>query len=248
MGWVWRSVGGAVPCTRPALGVPRTPLTFPSVLTAIAVCAFAAKNIALAGVKSLTVHDTRAASMGDLSSQFYLTEEHVRNGTNRWVAAAGHFCRRRPSAEWLAQFCSAAKGMEARLTICAVGPPARGRAIATMPRLAELNPYTSVVAQTEPELSPEMDMTFFADFEARGSTVSACTHGTGSYHMSTARPHLAMPMASSSPTCLQLVAVCRPGRCPAAGTSRSGHLLPHSVSAHRLCGGMLRRRLCCDVC
>jgi ubiquitin-activating enzyme E1 len=41
----------------------------------------AAKNVILAGVKALTIHDSRATSLEDLAAQFYLTEEDV--GTNR---------------------------------------------------------------------------------------------------------------------------------------------------------------------
>jgi molybdopterin/thiamine biosynthesis adenylyltransferase len=45
-----------------------------------------AKNIALAGVKLLTLHDTRATSLLDLSAQFYLSEQDV--GQNRATASA----------------------------------------------------------------------------------------------------------------------------------------------------------------
>ena len=40
-----------------------------------------AKNVILAGVKSLTIHDQRAVKLRDLSSQFYLNEVDV--GKNR---------------------------------------------------------------------------------------------------------------------------------------------------------------------
>uniref|UniRef100_A0A4W3JK23 E1 ubiquitin-activating enzyme n=1 Tax=Callorhinchus milii TaxID=7868 RepID=A0A4W3JK23_CALMI len=40
-----------------------------------------AKNVILAGVKSVTIHDDREAEWSDLSSQFYLTEEDI--GKNR---------------------------------------------------------------------------------------------------------------------------------------------------------------------
>lgn len=40
-----------------------------------------AKDVALAGVKKLTLHDTVAASLADLSTQFYLREQDV--GKNR---------------------------------------------------------------------------------------------------------------------------------------------------------------------
>ena len=42
-----------------------------------------AKNVILAGVKAVTVHDVGAASLLDLSSQFYLSEEHVAMAANR---------------------------------------------------------------------------------------------------------------------------------------------------------------------
>jgi molybdopterin/thiamine biosynthesis adenylyltransferase len=44
-----------------------------------------AKNVALAGVKTLTLHDTVAASWIDLSTQFYLTSDHI--GMNRAEAS-----------------------------------------------------------------------------------------------------------------------------------------------------------------
>ena len=34
-----------------------------------------AKNVILAGVKAVTVHDVAAASLSDLSSQYYLTKQ-----------------------------------------------------------------------------------------------------------------------------------------------------------------------------
>ena len=40
-----------------------------------------AKNVILAGVKSVTIHDETAASWGDLSSQFFLHEDDI--GKNR---------------------------------------------------------------------------------------------------------------------------------------------------------------------
>jgi len=44
-----------------------------------------AKNLALAGVKSLTLHDPRNVRVDDLSAQFYCQEEHV--GQNRAVVS-----------------------------------------------------------------------------------------------------------------------------------------------------------------
>ena len=47
---------------------------------------FAAKNVILAGVKAVTLHDTGAVALEDLSAQFYLTESNV--GANRAEACA----------------------------------------------------------------------------------------------------------------------------------------------------------------
>lgn len=44
----------------------------------------AAKNVILAGVKAVTLHDTRNVELWDLSSQFYFTEKDV--GKNRAAA------------------------------------------------------------------------------------------------------------------------------------------------------------------
>jgi molybdopterin/thiamine biosynthesis adenylyltransferase len=41
----------------------------------------AAKNVALSGVRRLTLHDTKATSMLDLATQFYLSEQSI--GKNR---------------------------------------------------------------------------------------------------------------------------------------------------------------------
>jgi ubiquitin-activating enzyme E1 len=45
---------------------------------------FAAKNLALAGVKSVTLHDVKNVNMWNLSGNFFLSEEDV--GKNRAVA------------------------------------------------------------------------------------------------------------------------------------------------------------------
>eukprot|EP00118_Oscarella_pearsei_P003042 m.12690 g.12690 ORF g.12690 m.12690 type:complete len:1013 (+) comp24236_c0_seq1:876-3914(+) len=42
-----------------------------------------AKNVILAGVKSVTLHDVRKASISDLGTQFFLQEDDVTNGRNR---------------------------------------------------------------------------------------------------------------------------------------------------------------------
>jgi ubiquitin-activating enzyme E1 len=41
----------------------------------------AAKNVILAGVRAVTIHDSRATTVRDLSAQFYLTADDV--GQNR---------------------------------------------------------------------------------------------------------------------------------------------------------------------
>lgn len=47
-----------------------------------------AKNVILAGVKSVTLHDTAVCTLKDLSSQFYLSESEV--GKNRAEVSCGH--------------------------------------------------------------------------------------------------------------------------------------------------------------
>lgn len=47
-----------------------------------------AKNVILAGVKSVTLHDQKVCTLADLSSQFYLTEESL--GKNRAEASCDH--------------------------------------------------------------------------------------------------------------------------------------------------------------
>lgn len=49
-----------------------------------------AKNVILAGVRSVTLHDDRPASMEDLSSQFCLGEEAAKKGTPRARASVDH--------------------------------------------------------------------------------------------------------------------------------------------------------------
>jgi ubiquitin-activating enzyme E1 len=50
----------------------------------INICLQTAKNIALAGVKTVTLHDVGNVEMWDLSSNFFLTEDDI--GRNRAVA------------------------------------------------------------------------------------------------------------------------------------------------------------------
>jgi ubiquitin-activating enzyme E1 len=45
---------------------------------------YAAKNLALAGVKSVTLHDVENVEMWDLSGNFFLSEDDI--GKNRAVA------------------------------------------------------------------------------------------------------------------------------------------------------------------
>jgi ubiquitin-activating enzyme E1 len=45
---------------------------------------FAAKNLALAGVKSVTIHDVKNVEMWDLSGNFFLSEDDI--GKNRAAA------------------------------------------------------------------------------------------------------------------------------------------------------------------
>lgn len=46
-----------------------------------------AKNLVLSGVKRLTLHDSYKCSYRDLSGQFFLSETHVQQQTNRAVAS-----------------------------------------------------------------------------------------------------------------------------------------------------------------
>jgi ubiquitin-activating enzyme E1-like protein 2 len=55
-----------------------------------------AKNVALAGVKALTVHDTQVATALDLGSQFFLTEADVQSGANRAEASAPRLAELNP--------------------------------------------------------------------------------------------------------------------------------------------------------
>jgi ubiquitin-activating enzyme E1 len=45
---------------------------------------FSAKNLALAGVKSVTIHDVKMVEMWDLSGNFFLSEQDI--GKNRALA------------------------------------------------------------------------------------------------------------------------------------------------------------------
>ncbi|KAK5577972.1 hypothetical protein RB653_002920 [Dictyostelium firmibasis] len=49
-----------------------------------------AKNIILAGIKSITLHDTNEASIYDLSSQFYINPEHIDQKLNRATISQSH--------------------------------------------------------------------------------------------------------------------------------------------------------------
>ncbi|XP_061426890.1 ubiquitin-like modifier-activating enzyme 6 [Lethenteron reissneri] len=77
-----------------------------------------AKNIVLAGVKLLNVHDTKSATIADLGTQFFLREDDV----------------------------------------------GRNRAVASLERLKELNPYVRVRSSTEP-LNHDTDLVFLKEYQ-----------------------------------------------------------------------------------
>ncbi|KAI0237342.1 Ubiquitin-like modifier-activating enzyme 6 [Lamellibrachia satsuma] len=79
-----------------------------------------AKNIVLAGVKSLTIHDVKLTSIQDVGTQFFLTDNDVAQSKNR--------------------------------------------AKASVPRLAELNPYVTVKACTE-SLDEGSKLDFLQDYQ-----------------------------------------------------------------------------------
>ncbi|KAI8478870.1 Ubiquitin-like modifier-activating enzyme 6 [Branchiostoma belcheri] len=55
-----------------------------------------AKNIVLAGIKSLTVHDTKTATVSDLGTQFFLRDDDIKEGTNRAEASVGRLAELNP--------------------------------------------------------------------------------------------------------------------------------------------------------
>ncbi|BFY97150.1 hypothetical protein BsWGS_00190 [Bradybaena similaris] len=79
-----------------------------------------AKNVVLAGVKSLTVQDPRTSSVQDFGTQFFIRESDVVASKNR------------------AEACS--------------------------PRLAELNPYVSIMTMTQP-LTGSSDLTYLTNYQ-----------------------------------------------------------------------------------
>ncbi|XP_038615051.1 ubiquitin-like modifier-activating enzyme 6 [Tachyglossus aculeatus] len=79
-----------------------------------------AKNIVLAGIKALTVHDTKQCQAWDLGSNFFLQEDDVRN--------------------------------------------LRNRAEATLPHVAELNPYVLVTSSSTP-LDEATDLSFLRQYQ-----------------------------------------------------------------------------------
>lgn len=74
-----------------------------------------AKNIALMGVKSLTLHDTEPVKLRDLSSNFYASEADAEQGINRAAAVRPKIqelndrcdlkARERESSEWRVVTC-----------------------------------------------------------------------------------------------------------------------------------------------
>jgi ubiquitin-activating enzyme E1-like protein 2 len=79
-----------------------------------------AKNIVLAGVQEVVIHDNEPASLSDLGSQFFLRDSDVQSSTTR--------------------------------------------AEASLPRLAELNPYVTVRVSTSP-LSPHSDLSSLTHYQ-----------------------------------------------------------------------------------
>ncbi|XP_060070684.1 ubiquitin-like modifier-activating enzyme 6 [Ylistrum balloti] len=55
-----------------------------------------AKNIVLAGIKSLTIQDDKTATLSDLGVQFFLTEDDVVQGRNRAAASEGRLAELNP--------------------------------------------------------------------------------------------------------------------------------------------------------
>ncbi|KAJ7376610.1 Ubiquitin-like modifier-activating enzyme 6 [Desmophyllum pertusum] len=55
-----------------------------------------AKNVVLAGIKSITLHDTKIASYQDLGSQFFLREDDIRDKKNRAEASASRLAELNP--------------------------------------------------------------------------------------------------------------------------------------------------------
>lgn len=76
-------------------------------LACLTVSPLVAKNITLAGIKSLTVNDHEPATWLDLATNFYLTPEHVTTAANRAEACAPRLGELNPYAiHTLASFSS----------------------------------------------------------------------------------------------------------------------------------------------
>lgn len=56
----------------------------------------AAKNLILAGPKSVTIYDPHPTTIGDLSSNYYLTAEHAAAGTPRGAACVASLAELNP--------------------------------------------------------------------------------------------------------------------------------------------------------
>ena len=95
-----------------------------------------AKNIVLAGVKQLTLHDPAPACTLDLASQFYLKEEHVAAGISRLEVGVQNL-------HWKA----IAEEVSHTSTICVQ---------ASMNQLSELNAYVCIDS-TDRDLSDDLD-------------------------------------------------------------------------------------------
>lgn len=55
-----------------------------------------AKNIALAGIKALTIHDTKHCELWDLGTNFFIKEEDIKNRKNRAEACLHHIAELNP--------------------------------------------------------------------------------------------------------------------------------------------------------
>ncbi len=111
-----------------------------------------AKNITLAGVKSLTLHDTKPATISDLSSQFFLTPADI--GANRYAEVVGvqsslrHLFSLPTNKQINPYACQRFLCHPSNMS------PVVCRALASAGRIAELNPYVSYATSTEPLLLP----------------------------------------------------------------------------------------------
>lgn len=69
-----------------------------------------AKNVVLAGVKSITLHDTKTACYHDLGSQFFLREDDIKDKKNRAEASASRLAELNPYVNIQTSTSSISKG------------------------------------------------------------------------------------------------------------------------------------------